>query len=154
MVLVMDLGAVGSASYQTRSVRAIAERHSGLKIVVCHLGQPNPNAEADPRLWKFWEEQIDLGRMPNVWFDTAALPAYLEKEGYPYPSAARYLRIAMERIGPARLLWGSDMPGLLAHATYAQLLDVVRAHTDFLSADDRSLVLGKNAAAVFGLDLA
>jgi predicted TIM-barrel fold metal-dependent hydrolase len=150
LVLVIDLGAVGSRSYQTSAVRAIAEEHPDLRIVIPHLAQPTPAAEADPRLWRLWLEQIDLGRLPNVWFDSAALPAYLPDEGYPYPSAERYLHLAIDRIGPAKVMWGSDLPGLLAHATYPQLVKLARLHTQFLSPREQAMVLGGNASQVYG----
>lgn len=150
LVLVLDLGAVGSRSYQTAAVRTIAEKHPTLKIVIAHLGQPTPQAEADPACWQLWREQIDLGRLPNVWFDTAALPAYLPQEMFPYPSAARYLQLALDWIGPAKILWGTDAPGLLHHATYPQLLRLGQLHTQGLSPADQTLVLGGNAAQVFG----
>ena len=148
-VLVLDLGAVGSRSYQTSAVRAIAEEHPGLRIVVAHLGQPTPQAEADPALWRLWLDQIDLGRLPNVWFDTAALPHYVPDEDYPYPSAGRYLRLATERIGPARIMWGTDQPGLLGYANYPQLVKLAALHTGFLSSDERALILGGNALHVY-----
>lgn len=151
LVLVLDLGAIGSSSYQSDSVRIIAERYPGLKIIISHLGQPNPKAEETPCLWRLWEEQIDLGRLPNVWFDTASLPAYLAEEGYPFPSARRYFRWAVERIGPSKILWGTDVPGMLLHATYPQLLKLASIHTDFLSPYDRSLFLGGNAASIYGI---
>ena len=44
-------------------------RHSRLRIVIAHLGQPRPEAESAPELWKLWEEQVDLGLLDNVWFD-------------------------------------------------------------------------------------
>ncbi|MBX3011726.1 MAG: amidohydrolase [Caldilineaceae bacterium] len=151
LVLVLDLGAVGSRSYQTAAVRAIAERHPGLKIIIAHLGQPTPTAEADPDRWQRWQAQIQLGLLPNVWFDTAALPAYLPQESFPYPSAARYLHWALEQIGPHKILWGTDLPGLLGHATYRQLLQLGQLHTQHLSSAEQALVLGGNAAALFGL---
>jgi predicted TIM-barrel fold metal-dependent hydrolase len=150
LALVLDLGAIGSRSYQTAAVRAIAQAHPALKIVIAHLGQPNPHAEADPNLWQLWLEQIDLGRLPNVWFDTAALPAYLPQESYPYPCAARYLHLALERIGPAKIMWGTDIPGLLHHATYPQLLKLGKLHIQGLSTSEQEGLLGGNALSVFG----
>ena len=150
LVLVLDLGAVGSRSYQTSAVRTIAEKHPDLRIVIAHLGQPRPTAEADTGHWHLWEEQIDLGLLPNVWFDNAALPAYLADEGYPYPSAERYMRLVLERIGPAKVMWGTDQPGLLAHANYPQLLELAALHTPFLSVRDRAMFLGGNALHVYG----
>jgi predicted TIM-barrel fold metal-dependent hydrolase len=151
LVLVIDLGAVGSASYQTGAARGIALGHPALKIVIPHLAQPTPRAEADPVLWAQWLEQVSLAGLPNVWLDTAALPAYLPGEDFPYPTAARYLRLAVEMLGAGKILWGSDQPGLLAHANYPQLVRLARLHTAFLTPADQALILGQNAAAVFGL---
>jgi predicted TIM-barrel fold metal-dependent hydrolase len=150
LVLVVDLGPVGSCSYQTGALRRIADEHHNLRIVIAHLAQPCPGAERDPELWRLWREQIDVGRLPNVWFDSAALPAYLADEGYPYPSAERYLQLAIERIGPDKVMWGSDAPGLLCHATYPTLVELAGLHTRFLSPGDRAMVLGGNALRVYG----
>ena len=97
LVLVLDLGAVGRHSYQTDAVRRIAEENPNLKIVISHLAQPTPAAEADPGLWAKWEEQIGLGRTANVYFDTASLPAYVRDEGYPYPTAGRSITAAIQK---------------------------------------------------------
>ena len=149
-VLVLDLGGVGSRSYQTAAVRAIAERHPQLKVVVAHLGQPSPAAEADANLWRQWQEQIDLGRLPNVWFDCASLVAYVHEEGYPFPTVERYLRLAIERIGAPKVMWGSDQPGTLVHATYRQYAALAKLHTGFLGTRNQALVLGENALEVYG----
>ncbi|OFX16384.1 MAG: hypothetical protein A2Z18_03335 [Armatimonadetes bacterium RBG_16_58_9] len=150
LVMVLDLGAVGSASYQTDAVRQIAEDHSDLKIVIAHLAQITPIVEAESELRQAWERQIDLGCLPNVWFDTASLPAYLAEEGYPYPSAARYIRTAIDRIGPTKVMWGTDIPGLLSHATYPQLRRAAEKHIAFLPADDQARIMGGTAIDVFG----
>ncbi len=149
MVLVVDLGAVGSRAYQTAAVRAIATHHPGLPIVIPHLAQPTPRVEADPGLWSQWLAQIDLGRLPNVWFDCAALPGYLPRENYPYPTAGHYLRLVIERIGAGKVMWGSDLPSLLTHATYRQLVEMAELHTQFLTRQERELVLGGNALRVY-----
>ena len=149
MVAVVDLGAVGAASYQTDSMRRIAENRPHLTIVVAHLGQPTPTAESDPKSWRRWTEQIELGFLPNVYFDTASLPAYVAAEGYPFPTAGRYMAEAVCRIGSRKIMWGTDIPALLQHATYAQLLRAACSHLERLSASDRAAVLGGNAMRVF-----
>ena len=50
-VLVLDLRAVGSCSYQTSAVRRIAKTHPDLRVVIAHLGQPTPVTEAGADLW-------------------------------------------------------------------------------------------------------
>ncbi|NWF70333.1 MAG: amidohydrolase [Chloroflexi bacterium] len=151
LTLTLDLGAVGSRSYQTDAVREIAQQHPTLKIVIAHLGQPNARVEADAALRAQWQAQIDLGRLANVWFDTASLVAYASAhEAYPFPSVERFLRQAVERIGAPRLLWGTDAPGTLIHATYKQYVALGQQHTAFLSPREQALVLGENALAVYG----
>jgi predicted TIM-barrel fold metal-dependent hydrolase len=148
--LTIDLGAIGSRSYQTDAVRSLAERHPHLRIVVPHLAQPNPRMETDGEMRQLWLQQIDLGLLPNVWFDSSALPAYVaERELFPFPSAARYLHTAIERIGPQKVMWGSDIPGLLAFASYKQLVQLADLHTQFLGAADRNRVLFANALEVY-----
>jgi predicted TIM-barrel fold metal-dependent hydrolase len=151
LVLVLDLGEVGSRSYQTEAVRAIAENHPDLKIVIAHLGQPKPNVHADDRLKELWVRQISLGLLSNVWFDCAALPAYLPDEDFPFPSVEGNLQEAIDRIGPTKVLWGSDIPGLLSLASYPQLVKMARLHTAFLSPSDQEKVLWENARQVFCL---
>ncbi len=149
-VLTLDLGRPGTASYQTDAARAIAVSHPGLRIVVCHLGQPSAGVFADRRLRRAWEEQLSLGWLPNVWFDTASLPAYVPGESFPWPSAGAALRRALDIVGPGRLMWGSDIPGLLVHGSYAQLLAYAREALAFLPEADRDRVFGGNALAVYG----
>ena len=157
-VLTLDLGAIGSRSYQTAAVRAIAETHPVLRVVVAHLGQPRPEIDTDERQRALWQEQLELGRLPNLWFDCAALPAYAyptagagsAAEGFPFASVARYLVQAVDRIGPTKIMWGTDLPSLFAHATYRQLLDFARRPLSGLPPADLDLILGGNALSVYG----
>ncbi|MBI2844084.1 MAG: amidohydrolase [Armatimonadetes bacterium] len=153
LTLVLDLGDVGTRSYQTDDVRAIAERYPKLKIVIAHMAQPRPVIESDPAKWRLWERHIDLGLLPNVWFDTASVPAYVAEEGYPFPTAEKYLRMAIERIGASKIMWGTDIPGLLVFATYSQLRRLAELHTEFLPADQQALILAGNALQVFSWGL-
>ncbi|MGA2240338.1 MAG: amidohydrolase family protein [Candidatus Bathyarchaeia archaeon] len=150
-VLVLDLGSVGSRSYQTRAVRGIAEEHPNLKVVICHLAQPTPDAEADHRLWRMWEDQIGLGKLRNVWFDTAAVCAYVRDEGFPFPTAGRYFKMAVERIGPQKIIWGTDMPMTLDFMTYPELVEIAYLHSRFLPPAEQAMVLGENAKRVYDL---
>ncbi|MFH1009166.1 MAG: amidohydrolase family protein [Candidatus Latescibacterota bacterium] len=147
--LVLDLGTAGTRAYQTDAVRHMAESHPGLNIVIAHLGQLNPEVEAESGLLGAWEAQIDLGTLPNVWFDCAGIPAYLTDEAFPYPTMKTYLRRAFDRIGPGRIMWGTDVPGLLTSASYPQLVSMARSHTEFLRGPDQEAFLSGTALEVF-----
>jgi predicted TIM-barrel fold metal-dependent hydrolase len=149
MVVTLDLGPPGGRTYQTEQVAALLEKYRQLRIVIAHLGQPPLNAPGDERLQQQWRDQLSLGNHARVWFDTASLPYYARHEGFPFPSARACIQFAVETIGAQKLLWGTDAPAVLGIATYAQLLDYVAKHCDFLTANQRAQVLGENAAAVY-----
>lgn len=152
LTLTLDLGQPGTASYQTAAVDKIARAHPGLRIVVAHLGQPSAPVLADKALRKTWAAQVDLARHANVWLDTASLPHHWPEEPYPYVGAAAALAEAAARVGPARLLWGTDAPGLLSTATYPQLRSWVQTALAGFGAPELAGVMGGNAVTAYGLD--
>jgi predicted TIM-barrel fold metal-dependent hydrolase len=151
LIVTLDLGGVGSSSYQTDLVECIARNHPGLKIVIAHLGQPTVHVDKDPRLIALWEKQVLLGLLPNVWFDLSALPAKTQEEPYPYPSSGRWIRRAIELVGPKKLMWGTDVPGLLTSGTYTQLLTQMDVHLEGLGHEDLAAILGQTAMEVYGI---
>ena len=134
---------------KTESVRRIVEQYPALRVVIAHLGQITPAVQANPKLLRLWEEQIDLARLPNVWFDCASLPAYLPGEDYPYPPAGQFLRMAIDRIGPEKVMWGSDIPGLAGQMTYLQLVRLGKLHTQFFSPHEQAMFWGGNALHLY-----
>lgn len=146
--LVLDLGSAEQPSYQTAEAELIAKRHPSLKIVVAHLGQPRKWAEeGDPERWRMWEDQIALGKLPNVWFDTSSILDWTED--FPYSAAERYLKLAIDKVGPEKIMWGTDQPGTLKHQNYPTFLRLIRLHTSSLSSDEQAMILGGNAHVVY-----
>ncbi len=66
-------------------------------------------------------------------------------EEYPYPRAQELVRWAVDTFGADRIMWGTDYPPVLRTATYVQLLDWVRKHCSFLTAEQRAAILGGTA---------
>ena len=96
------------------------------------------------------KEVIALLEHPHV-FAELLFPA--KEPDYPYPTGQRQLRHLRDRVGAEKLLWGSDSPfGTATWCTYRQSLDFIRLHCDFLSADEKDLILGGNAARLFGIE--
>ena len=72
---------------------------------------------------------------------------------YPYRQGQEQLKQLRDRFGAHKLLWGTDSPyGMTAWCTYRQSLDFIRRHCDFLSQDEKDLILGGNAARLFGIE--
>ena len=149
LTLTLDLGAIGARSYQTTATRKIAETWDQLHLVIAHLAQPRPAVDSSNMARQAWYEQLDLSKLPNVWFDTAALPAYVAPEPYPFPTAGRYLKMAIDHMGPQKMLFGTDTPGLLMHANYPQLLQSFQEHIGFLSLEDQRQILSQNVKKAY-----
>lgn len=80
-------------------------------------------------------------------FLEVAYPISVGKESeYPYPKAQQAIRLLFE------LVWGSDMPNVERYCAYAQSLNYLKNHCNFLSDFDKELTLGKNVIRIFGLD--
>jgi len=149
--LIFDTGMPGTVGYQVESLRKLTESYPDLNVVVCHLGVPYPELEDNTKLYANWKELISLGKNHNVWIDIASLPALFAKQEYPYLEAQKYLKLVYEMVGSTRLLWGSDIPGILTQVTYKQCLDFIRNNCSFLSEEEKRNILGENAKRLFKL---
>ena len=118
--IAIDTGPITGPAYRVEDLDRLAARYPKLTLVICHLGFPRPEPGSDPAVRKRWLEMLSLGRHENVYFDLAAMPDFFDAEGWPFPTALRYVREFIELCGPDKIMWGSDVPGSLDHATYAQ----------------------------------
>ncbi len=149
LTLTLDLGAPGSGSYQTGAVARIARKHPDLRVLIAHLGQPNAACRQPGRERDLWREQLALGQLPNVWFDCAALPAYFPEEEYPCPAAVVCMQEAFTLLGPEKILWGTDQPGLLQHLSLRQLVRQARHYASDLNASAWQCFTASNFRAVY-----
>ena len=125
-----------------------------LKGVIGHLGG-NIRPSNDPNYTDTPKELLNVLRLPNAYFEVGYVLAYenwdvwKKNYEYPFPLHAELIKEIYDEIGAERLLWGSDMPNIYRTCTYQQCLDLVRLHFDFMSKDEKDLVLGNNAAKLF-----
>jgi predicted TIM-barrel fold metal-dependent hydrolase len=108
-------------------VAAFALRQPGLRLVCAHLGGGLP-------FYAHMPEVAELCR--RLWFDTAAGPYLFAPSAY---------RAVADLCGADRLLFGSDHP-LLPARRYIDAFAQAE-----LTAAERTLVMGGNAAALLGL---
>jgi predicted TIM-barrel fold metal-dependent hydrolase len=151
LTVTLDLGPIGARSYQTREVQRLVEPYPNARWVMAHLAHPSPEIRLCSDIDAAWREQVGLARYPNVWLDLASLPYYFrDKEDYPYPSVSHFVCTAVELVGAEKLLWGTDVPGMLTMLTYQQMLDLFACHCDCLSQSEKDLIFGANALVAYG----
>jgi L-fuconolactonase len=68
---------------------------------------------------------------------------------YPYQDRQRVVRGFYDRWGPARMVWASDFPSVLASMSYRQSLEVLREHNPYISDAEMASILGGNLARLF-----
>jgi L-fuconolactonase len=104
------------------------ERHPNLRLLVSHLGLPEPvqrgdalsEADAHERM----SHVLKLAKHPGVHvklsgFYAVALPAH----EHPHEASHPLVRVLFDAFGDKRLLWGSDFPPVLDHASFKQVND-------------------------------
>ena len=119
-------------------------------FVLCHMGADSCFAGGlhNDR----FDDLVELVRNnPMVYFDTSTVPVYF-KEEYPYPTSTAIIRNAYEKVGPEKMMWSSDYPGMLNHATYDQLIHLLDRHTG-IPQSDLDLIMGENARRLFFKDV-
>jgi hypothetical protein len=106
------------------SIEEVAVNFPQTKVVFGHMGHGNV---------VYINASIDIAcRRPNVYLETSGMPMHTK------------IREAVERVGPERVLYGSDAP--FHHPAVEQL----KVQLSGLGQADVERVLGGNAAALYG----
>lgn len=131
------------------AVAQLAERFSGVPIVIDHLAHPGHTVRPDDLASV--KPLVALSRFPRVYIKLSGF-YYFSQLPYPYADCRDLVRAVYDSFGPARLLWGSDFPHLLLKASYGGALALIERLAPWLPTDERQLILGQNAAALYWPD--
>jgi predicted TIM-barrel fold metal-dependent hydrolase len=148
ITITIDPGLIGSPGYQVAELNRMVQEFPQLRFVICHLGFPSADLKGDSIKYERWKEMTGLAKFANVWFDFSALPALFSQEDFPFPSAAMFLRKFMSEFGVNKAIWGSDVPGTLCYATYAQLSDAFEKCSLFTE-KEKDLLFFQNAQQAY-----
>jgi predicted TIM-barrel fold metal-dependent hydrolase len=130
-------------------LRSIAARHPSVPVLCHHLASVRSAAAfgstpaGDAAYANALEEVIASVEVPNIFIKVSGFH-YASVRGWDYPwldAVAAFQRL-FEAFGPQRLCWGSDFPASNRYCTYRQSLEVLRAGCEFLTKDDRRMILG------------
>ena len=113
-----------------------------LRIAIGHFGMPTVEG---------WREQLLLARHEHVMLESGGITWLYNEEFYPYPSAIKVIREAIDTVGADKLMWGSDYPRTITAITYRMSYDFV-LKTEVLSDEEKRLFLGENARRFYGFE--
>lgn len=125
---------------QTDAMEALIEKYPDLRIAVGHFGMVTTEG---------WEKQIALAKHKNVYIESGGITWLFHREFYPYPSAVKAIRAAIDICGIEKLMWGSDYPRTMTAITYDMSKDFVEK-THELSEEEKRKFLGENAEKFYG----
>jgi predicted TIM-barrel fold metal-dependent hydrolase len=124
------------------AIRAVAENHPKLRIVVDHMGLAR---EQDAAAGAAIERLCALADCPNVHVKVSSVPLY-STEPYPYRNLHGALRRLIGAFGPQRSFWGTDLTRIWTRGAYRQFVTLFTEELTFLSADDLEWVMGRGVA--------
>jgi predicted TIM-barrel fold metal-dependent hydrolase len=112
---------------------------SGVKLVIDHLGRPDPRTGVESEGFKAMLRSIDKGR---TWVKVSA--------GYRLgPAAAGYARELLRVAGPDRLVWASDCP-FVGHESQVRYQDTIDWLTDCIPDETaRRKIFGETALKLY-----
>jgi predicted TIM-barrel fold metal-dependent hydrolase len=123
-------------------VQKLIEKHPNLTVVIDHMADC-PLDRPD-----LLQHLTALKRYPKV-FVKISHSWSLSKQKYPWTDSLEQVKKLYGAFGPKQLMFGTDWPVCLPHATYEQTLKVVREEMKFLNGDDRSWILSKTVQRVW-----
>ena len=133
-------------------LRLWMERYPDVKVVQTHGF--NWRLFADEKKLVVPDEVFEVAPIDSPNYSVQLLFAvFLQSRWeYPMPEIIPTLDQMARRIGPDKLIWGTDVPIVLLYWTYRQSLDFIRNYSDFLGPDETDMVIGGNMARLMGLE--
>jgi predicted TIM-barrel fold metal-dependent hydrolase len=134
MTVTIDMGTMVMSSFDFEGLKTVTERYKNIFFVMSHCFFPNNDGRNDARL-----ELAKSLTGDNFAMDFANIPLETQVD---------YMKKLKNIIGAERLLWGTDIPGVLCRFTYRQLIDRV-TESGIFTPSELSLVMGEDAKRVY-----
>jgi predicted TIM-barrel fold metal-dependent hydrolase len=142
------------AEFASDDFAALVQSLPEVTFVIEHLGSHSrPDTTEAERAAR--QRAFALARFPNCFIKITGLGEFCRRampvtEPFPFVRPIPpYLSQAYDAFGPRRMMWGSDYPPVDAREGYGNALHGTMAQFTDKSEDDRALIFGGTARAVF-----
>lgn len=128
-------------------VERMIRRFPDVKVVIDHMAFLD-SAEKPP--YPCFSNLTRLASYPNVHVKVSNL-GLCSHEPYPHRDVHPFVRMLYDSYSPERLMWASDWPLITIREPggYRSALELIRAHIDFLNANDREWLLNKSTSRIW-----
>ncbi len=124
----------------TKALAAIADRHPELRLIVDHMGL-NVNIANEGKIAEAIANTSELARHKNISVKLSSTPTY-SSAPYPFRDMYAHIHRLVRAFGPRRCFWGTDLTHSYDKCSYRQRLTHFTEELDFLSAEDKHLIMG------------
>ena len=130
--------------YQIPLLEPILQRFPQVKVIIDHLGEPrlSEGLDGDFRLL------LQAARHPNLYVKATRIDG-ISDQPWPHQDVHPYIKAVFEAFGPQRMLGCTGFPENPQRGE-AVGFRVIEEGLDFLSAEDKSWLLGRTADALYG----
>jgi len=139
--LVITAGQLGASA---RAAAAVPD----LVFILDHLGKP-PIAAGHTEPWA--QDLRGLAALPNTVAKLSGLVTEADWRRWQVADLRPYTEVALDALGPARMMFGSDWPVCTLAANYPNVLAAARDLTAGLSPAEREALFAGTATSVYGL---
>ena len=133
---------LANGDFQTGSLLEMIKQYPNLRIAIGHFGMVTRNG---------WQEQIKLARNKNVMIESGGITWLFNSEFYPFPSAVKAVKEAIDICSVDKLMWGSDYPRTMVEITYKMSFDFILKSKE-LTQTEKGKFLFENAKAFYGFN--
>ena len=134
LTVAIDMGTTKMPSFDFNGFKTITEKYPNVTFVMAHCFFPNNDGKNDMRL--DFAKQLTKD---NFVMDFANIDII---------GQAEFLKSLKKVIGAERMLWGTDIPGVLCRTSYRQLIDRV-FESGIFTESELTLVMCENAKRVY-----
>ncbi|MDO4620729.1 MAG: amidohydrolase family protein [Lachnospiraceae bacterium] len=120
LTVVVDPARIDLPSFDPEGLHEAISSHPKLKFVLCHLGFPLPIDTEERK--QALERMIQCAAYENCWVEVSAMPALFDWEERPFPTMLQLLKRVKDTYGSEKLIWGTDIPGLLQFESYHRMI--------------------------------
>ena len=124
-----------------KSIQIVAKNFPDIPILLHHMGGMKVNSEKKEN-----DEVLKSSMYKNIYLKFSGYNYILGEDrrwDFPYHDALKVYEEAYKSYG-SNMVWGSDFPVVKYSSTYKQALEVINKYCDFISENDKNLILGKN----------
>lgn len=119
-----------------------------MKLVIDHIAKPNIKQQSFDH-WAKWMGK--LSEYPHVYVKLSGMATEADWKSWSKQDFRPYIDFCLEKMGPDRLMIGSDWPVCLVAGSYEQVIEATVSNLTGLAESDQRAILGENATNFYNL---